>query len=43
MNGILLGYKVIYSKYGEIDMRKENVSVMLNVIILRGLYKFIVY
>lgn len=43
VNGILLGYKVTYSKYGEIDTRKENVSAMLNVTILRGLHKFTVY
>ena len=43
VNGILLGYKVTYSKYGEIDARKQNVSTMLNSIIISGLDKFTVY
>jgi len=43
VNGILLGYKVTYSKYGEIDARKQNVSAMLNLTILSGLEKFTVY
>ena len=43
VNGILLGYEVTYSKYGEIDMGKQNVSVMLNITILRGLHKFTIY
>ena len=43
VNGILLGYKVTYSKYGEIDMRKQNFSAMLNSTILGGLDKFTVY
>ena len=43
MNGILLGYRVTYSKHGEIDTRKQNVSAMLNFTILSGLEKFTVY
>jgi len=42
VNGILLGYKVAYSKYGEIDARKQNVSTMMSFII-SGLDKFTVY
>jgi len=43
VNGILLGYKVTYSKYGEIDTRKQNDSVMLNFTTISGLDKFTVY
>lgn len=43
VNGILLGYKVTYRKYGEIDGRKQNVSAILNFTILGGLDKFTVY
>lgn len=43
VNGILLGYKVTYSKHREIHARKQNISTILNITILSGLDKFTAY
>lgn len=43
VNGILLGYKLLYKKYGPTNVSEQNATTTMNFTVLTGLEKFTIY